>query len=167
MPSRGVTVVALALCLLLAGCVTTAPAGDSPSTAGPESTADDSPSPLGRTLASCSVPEPVSPTPTTEPGTPSPTGDLSAGLEVASEYDGNLTVVLRRLPRNVTTFARRYPAAESHVNLGPEMADRSSYWTVVVADCAVVWNRPVRDYEAISIRVHEDGTVTVEQVVES
>jgi hypothetical protein len=168
MPSHARTLlpVALALCLVLAGCVSTAP-GVGPDTTTDSATRTSTPAPLDPALSSCSVPEVVSPTPTTEPGTRSGTGDVSAGLEIASNYDGDLTVVLRRLPQNVTTFARRYSPEEATIDLGPEMADKSGYWTIIVADCEVVWSRPVRDYEALSVRVDRDGNVSIEQLVEA
>lgn len=159
-PSAPLPAVALAASLVLAGCVGVVPPGESPSTDGP-TTNVYTPSPIDAALSECRVPEPVSPTPTTEPGTRSGTGDLRAGLEVQSAYDGNLTVVLRRLPQNVTTFARRYPADAGPVDLGPKMGDKSGYWTVVVAGCEVVWSRRVSAAEAYEIRVGPDGNVSV------
>lgn len=163
MPSCGSppSLAVLALAVAVAGCTGT--------TGAPASSATPSPTdgPPGTTLADCSVPETVSPTPTTEPGTRSGTGDVSAGLEITSRFDGDLTVVLRRLPQNVTTFARRYPAATNSVDLGDEMADKSGYWTVIVADCEVVWSRPVYDYEAYEVAVRPNGTAEVVTHVEA
>jgi len=147
----------LGVVLILAGCMATGPSA-SPGTDQPRASSSSR-----TTAAGCTLPETQTVTTTTATPTSSGTGQLPGGVSITSTYDGTLSVVLVYEPEgaDVTTLARRYEDGRSPGNLGPEMVDWADYRVVIRADCEVVWDRTVNDYESIDLRIGEDGNVEI------
>jgi hypothetical protein len=121
----------------------------------------------GEPTPTCDVPATVADAP--GDGVTTPTGDATAErLRITSGYDGNLTVVLRRVEDDATTFARRYPdGGADAIALTDEFRDGVDDRATVVADCREAWSATIEDGESYHLAVEVDGEVVVVEGPES
>ena len=89
-------------------------------------------------------------------------------FELYSKATENVSVRVANVSAdgNETVFEASYPPDAGEIDLNDVLADDTHYRVTVSVDGAVVWDRPVYDYEGYRLVVRENGTVREETHVE-